>query len=96
MRPRDHAGLRLARQATENHGYMVTSVLVAAARDHQAIAVNFLAAGGRLQADGHLRPRRERSRAAELHPVLVEDDRVGSQREPGVPCVYGNVVMMVV
>jgi hypothetical protein len=96
VRPGHHAGLGLARQASKNHRYVVTRVPIATAGDHHAITVNFLAAGWRLQANGHLRPRREWSRAAKLHPILVEDDRVTRERESGVARIDCNMLLMVV
>ena len=68
-------------------------MLVAGARNHDAVAINFAVVPGRLQRDGHFRPGGERRGAAELDSAFVDDDRAGREDQPRLSRFDGDMLL---
>ena len=70
------AGFSLPGEAGENHGDVITSVLVSGASDDHSIAMNAPFASRRFQGDGHFGPGREGSGTTKFDAVSVNDNGV--------------------
>ena len=69
----------------ENHRNVIAGMLIPRAGNDYAIAIDLLIFLWRLQCEGHLGPRRKRSRTAEFDAVFVEYDRMWRKRQAGLP-----------
>jgi hypothetical protein len=87
------AGSRLLGKARENHRDVIAGMLVAGAGNHDAVAIDAAIVGGRLQREGHFRPRRERSGTAEFDAAFVDDDRAGGENQSSLAGFDGDVLL---
>lgn len=68
-------------------------MLIAGAGDDDAVAVEAAVIAGRLEREGHFRPRSKGSGTAKFDAVFVEDDRAGGQRQASLSRFNGDVLL---